>query len=103
MRLSGKVALITGAASGMGRAAARLFAEQGAKIVATDLVAAKLDEVVKEVKAAGGNIIGVPGDVTRAKDVERAVREGVKAFGKLNVLYNNAGIFPDDDTSVVET
>ncbi len=103
MRLSGKVVLITGAGSGMGKVAARIFAKEGAKIVATDVAARALDEVVKEVKGQGGEIVAVPGDVTRAKDVEAAVREGVKAFGKLNVLYNNAGIFPDDDSSVVET
>lgn len=103
MRLKEKVALITGAGSGMGKVAAKMFAKEGAQIIATDYAAESLEATVREVKEEGGEIIGVPGDVSNTEDVKRAIEEGKKAFGKINVLYNNAGIFPDEDTSVVET
>ena len=103
MRLKDKVILITGAGSGIGKAASLIFADEGARIVANDLVGDALARTVEEVRKAGGEIVGVAGDVAQAADVERAIREGVKAFGKVNVLYNNAGISPDKDTSVVET
>ena len=103
MRLKGKTALITGAGSGMGRLAAEMFAREGAQIVACDVKEGPLKETAASVEGAGGSIIAVATDVTRADGVQRAVAAGVKAFGKLDVLYNNAGIFPDEDTSVVET
>ena len=103
MRLKDKVILITGAGSGIGKAASLIFADEGARIVANDLVGDALARTVEEVRKAGGEIVGVAGDVAQAADVERAIREGVKAFGKVNVLYNNAGISLDKDTSVVET
>ncbi|HEV2460711.1 MAG TPA: SDR family oxidoreductase, partial [Ktedonobacterales bacterium] len=74
-----------------------------ANVIATDAVAAALDQTVSVVREAGGEILGVPGDVSVAADVERAIAEGVRAFGALNVLYNNAGIMPAADTSVEET
>ena len=103
MRLSGKTALITGAGSGMGRLAAQVFAREGAQIIATDISAVGLRETVASVEGAGGQILGLEGDVSKAADVERWVREGARVFGKLDVLYNNAGIFPDEDGSVVNT
>lgn len=103
MRLQDKVALVTGAGSGIGRVAAQLFAREGARIVGTDIVEDALGSLAAEIRAGGGDAIAVPGDVTNAHDMERAVREAVATFGKLDVLYNNAGIFPDDDTSVVAT
>lgn len=102
MRLEGKRVLITGAGSGMGKVAAQLFAEEGARIVAVDIVPAALDETVAAVQGTGGAIIGVAGNVSIAADVQRAVEEGVGAFGGLDVLYNNAGIFVDEDGSVVD-
>ncbi len=102
MRLAGKTALITGAGSGMGRLAAQVFAHEGAQVIATDISEAGLRETVASVANAGGQILGLEGDVSRAADVERWVREGVAAFGKLDILYNNAGIFPDEDGSVVD-
>jgi NAD(P)-dependent dehydrogenase (short-subunit alcohol dehydrogenase family) len=103
MRLKDKVVLVTGAGSGMGRVASVMFAREGARIVANDFVAEGLQRTVDDVKGQGGEIVGVQGDVSKSADVARAVAEGVKAFGKLNVLYNNAGIFPDEDSSVVDT
>ena len=103
MRLAGKSAFITGAGSGMGRLAAKLFARQGAEIVAVDVMEGALKETVSSVEAEGGSIIGVPADITDSKSVREAVQAGIRAFGKLNVLYSNAGIFPDEDTSAVDT
>jgi NAD(P)-dependent dehydrogenase (short-subunit alcohol dehydrogenase family) len=103
MRLANKTALITGAGSGMGRLAAQMFAREGARIVAADVIEGPLNETVASVEAEGGAITGLPMDVTDAGSVQAAIAAGVKTFGRLNVLYNNAGIFPDDDTSVVET
>jgi len=102
MRLADKTALITGAASGMGRLAAQMFAREGAQVIATDVAEAPLQETVSLVESAGGAILGIKADVASAEDVKRAVEEGVRAFGRLNVLYNNAGIFPDEDGSVVD-
>jgi NAD(P)-dependent dehydrogenase (short-subunit alcohol dehydrogenase family) len=104
MRLADKVALITGAGSGMGRVATRMFAEHGAKVIATDIHAGGLEQTVAELDPPLRDaVLPLTGDVSRSEDVHRWVQEGVSRFGKLNVLYNNAGIFPDEDTSVVET
>ena len=103
MRLADKTVLITGAGSGMGRLAAQVFAREGAQIVAVDVAEPALRETAASVEGEGGRILAVPADVSVAADVERAVAEGVRAFGKLHVLYNTAGIFPDEDTSVVDT
>jgi NAD(P)-dependent dehydrogenase (short-subunit alcohol dehydrogenase family) len=103
MRLKDKVALITGAGSGMGRLAAQMFAREGASIIAADVAEGPLEETVASVEAEGSAIVGVPMDVVDSASVRDAIEAGVRAFGRLNVLYNNAGIFPHDDTSVVET
>lgn len=103
MRLANKTALITGAGSGMGRLAAQMFAQEGAKILATDVNMPALQETVASVKGAGGQILPVECDVTSSDSVRDAITAGVKELGGLNILYNNAGIFPDDDTSVIET
>lgn len=103
MRLAGKVIFVTGAGSGMGKVAAQVFAREAAQVVATDTATGPLEETVEAVRAAGGSIIGLPADVSAAADVQRAIAEGVRVFGRLNVLYNNAGIMPADDTSVEET
>jgi NAD(P)-dependent dehydrogenase (short-subunit alcohol dehydrogenase family) len=104
VRLANKVILVTGAASGMGRVATRIFAEQGAKVVAADVKAEALEEAVAEAGEAHRDaILPVVGDVVEGSDVKRWVDQGVERFGKVNVLYNNAGIMPDDDTSVVAT
>lgn len=92
MRLEGKVAVITGAGSGMGRAMANLFASEGAKVVAGEWNAATLEEVVAEVKAAGGEITGVQGDVSKQEDCKRIVDAATGAYGRVDVLCNNAGV-----------
>jgi NAD(P)-dependent dehydrogenase (short-subunit alcohol dehydrogenase family) len=103
-RLKGKVALITGAGMGMGREAALLFAEEGARVVAGDINGAAAEETVALVRKAGGDALAVPGDVAIEPDVRRMVEEGVKRFGALHVLYNNAGVlWKDKDRSVLET
>ena len=102
MRLEGKTALITGAGSGMGRLAAEMFAREGAAVVACDIDPEGLRETVERVHGAGGTILGLEGDVTRAEDVRRWVNEAVATYGKLNVLYNNAGVLPDEDGSVTD-
>jgi len=103
-RLRGKVAFITGAGAGMGREAAVLFAEEGGKIVVADIDQAAAAETVKKVEAAGGQAVAVAGDVALEADVQRMIGEGVKKFGALHVLYNNAGVlWKDRDRSVLET
>jgi len=102
MRLEGKVAFISGAGGGMGREAALMFAKEGAKIVANDYRADAVEETVELVKKAGGEALAVPGDVASEADVEAAMRSGEQHFGKINVLYNNAGVMPDADESVTD-
>jgi NAD(P)-dependent dehydrogenase (short-subunit alcohol dehydrogenase family) len=102
-RLAGKTALITGAASGIGREAARLFAAEGAAVVVADLEAAAGARVVAEIAAAGGRARFVATDVSRSGDLAAAVAEAERSFGALHVVFNNAGIFPARDGSPVET
>jgi NAD(P)-dependent dehydrogenase (short-subunit alcohol dehydrogenase family) len=101
MRLKDKVVFISGAGSGMGRLASQMFAREGALIIANDYNTSALDETVTLVRAAGGKAKAVSGDVSKQADVERAMQEGVKAFGRINVLYNNAGVSLDGDDSVL--
>ena len=104
MRLSGKVALITGAASGMGRVATRMFVEQGAQVVAADLRQEGLDQTLAGIDSSlHSSILAVTGDVSNNVDVKAWIDAGVQKFGRVNVLYNNAGIMPGEDTSVIET
>ncbi len=91
-RLSGKVALITGGGTGIGRAIAVAFAREGANVALAGRRLEKLKEVAGEVKKQGAGAKAIKCDVTRARDAERAVRETAKQFGKLDVLVNNAGI-----------
>lgn len=91
-QLEGKVALITGAGSGFGRAGALRFAGEGAKIVVVDINEAGGHETVEMVKAAGGEAIFVRTDVSKAEDCENMVNMAVKVFGKLDIIWNNAGI-----------
>jgi NAD(P)-dependent dehydrogenase (short-subunit alcohol dehydrogenase family) len=91
-RLTGKVAIVTGAGSGMGRAMANLFAKEGAKLVVAEWHAETLEEVVAEVKATGAEIVGVQGDVSKDEDCKRTVQAAIDTYGQLDVLCNNAGI-----------
>ena len=91
-KLADKVALITGAGSGIGRAAALLFAKEGAKIVVADFVPQGGHETVKMIKEAGGQAIFVEVNVTKSSDVQRMVKSAVDAYGRLDILFNNAGM-----------
>ena len=103
-RLRDKVALITGAGMGMGREGALLFAEEGARVVVCDIDRRAADDTVSLIARAGGKAVAAVGDVAVEDDVRRMVDEGVRAFGALHVLYNNAGVlWKDRDRSVVET
>ncbi|MCX7622509.1 MAG: SDR family oxidoreductase, partial [Thermomicrobium sp.] len=102
-RLAGKVCVITGAGSGIGRESALLFAREGAKVVVADVNDAGGEETVRLIREAGGEAIYVHTDVTRAAEVEALVRTAEETYGKLDVMFNNAGIFPDEDGSVVDT
>jgi NAD(P)-dependent dehydrogenase (short-subunit alcohol dehydrogenase family) len=101
MRLAGKIALITGAGSGIGLEAARIFAAEGAKLLLADFDAARGEAVAREIGAA--NAAFVKTDVARAEDVAAAVAQAEKRFGALHVIFNNAGIFPDGDGLPEET
>jgi len=102
MRLANKVAVITGAASGMGQAASLLFAQEGASVVVVDLNVEAAEETVKSIRAAGGKAIAVETDVADEASVRAMVASAVEAFGRIDVLYNNAGIMPNDDGSVTD-
>jgi NAD(P)-dependent dehydrogenase (short-subunit alcohol dehydrogenase family) len=103
-RLKGKIALITGAGMGMGREASVLFAEEGARIVVADIDGVAAQATVELVEQAGGQAVAVTGDVALETDVRRMIDEGVRRFGALHVLYNNAGVlWKDRDRSVLET
>ena len=92
MRLTGKVALVTGGASGMGRSEAMIFAHEGAKVAVGDMLEAEGRDVVDHITKAGGQARFVKVDVTREADWQAAVQATVAAFGKLDILVNNAGI-----------
>jgi NAD(P)-dependent dehydrogenase (short-subunit alcohol dehydrogenase family) len=99
MRLKDKVALITGAGSGIGQQTALLFAREGAHVVIVDVN----EKAAKEVSASIKNSIAVRADVSKAADCERMVAEAEKQFGKLNVMFNNAGIMHGKDDDAVST
>jgi NAD(P)-dependent dehydrogenase (short-subunit alcohol dehydrogenase family) len=92
MRLAGKVAIISGAAHGMGAEEARLFAREGAKVVIADVLEEEGKRVEAEIKAAGGEALFVRTDVTSEDDWRQAVQTAVSRFGKLDILVNNAGL-----------
>jgi len=93
MRIEDKVALITGAGSGIGRATAELFAKEGARVAVADYDAEGGQLTVKSIKDRGGQAAFVQADVSRAGDAERMVKATLDAFGRLDILHNNAGIF----------
>ena len=94
MRLEGKVAIITGAAAGIGRASAVLFAQEGAQIAAVDLDGDGNEALASEIVKAGGRAAAMVGDVSQGADVRRIVGQTREHFGKVDILFNNAGIVP---------
>ena len=93
--LSGKVAIVTGSARGLGAATARRLAEEGCKVVITDIEAEGTQQCVARLRADGLDAIGIVGDITKSTDVKRLVSETVSHFGAIHILVNNAG-FPRD-------
>lgn len=91
-KLSGKVAVVTGAASGIGRAAAQLFAAEGAKVVAADWDESQGEQVAEGIRASGGDTVFERVDVSQPEDVERMISTAVERYGGLDALFNNAGI-----------
>jgi NAD(P)-dependent dehydrogenase (short-subunit alcohol dehydrogenase family) len=92
-RLTGKIALITGATSGIGKATALLFAKQGAKVAITGRNQERGNAVIEEIKKNGGNAIFIRADVSVSADCQRAVEQTLQAYGRLDILFNNAGVF----------
>jgi NAD(P)-dependent dehydrogenase (short-subunit alcohol dehydrogenase family) len=103
MRLADKVCVITGAGSGMGRVAAGLFAAQGARVVVADYNEAAAAETVASVAAAGGQVTAVRADVSKESDAKAMIDHAIATYGRVDVLYNNAGIMPEADHSVIDT
>lgn len=102
-RLEGKVALITGAGGGIGRASALAFGREGARVVVADVSEEGGQETVRQLGRPESECFFVSVDVTAAPSVESMVRTTEERMGGLHILFNNAGIFPDDDGSVTET
>jgi len=103
MRLNEKVSIITGAGGGMGRVAALRFAAEGSRVVVADNRKAAADETVRQVRASGGEATPIAVDVSAEADAKAMVDAAIQTYGHLDVLYNNAGIMPEADHSVVDT
>ena len=103
MRLENKVIFVTGGGSGMGRTAAEAFCREGARVAVADVTEEAGEEAAAAAKAAGGDAFFVRCDVTKEGEVQSAVAATVQRFGRLDVLYNNAGIMMEKDHSVTDT
>lgn len=102
-RLEGKVALITGGASGIGRESAVLFAREGARVVVVDRDEKAGRQTVRLVKEAGGEALFTKADVSQADDCQRMIKSAEKKFGRLDILFNNAGIMHHADDNAITT
>lgn len=89
-RLNGKVAIVTGAGRGIGRSVAKLFAAEGAKVAVLSLTPANIDQVVAEIKAAGGTAIGIVCDIADPEQIKKSVEKVISTYGKIDILVNNA-------------
>jgi len=103
MRLREKVALITGAGSGIGRESALLFASEGARVVVADVDDAAAKDTVAQIQKNGGEAVSVRADVSQASESERMVAEAEHRFGRLQILFNNAGIMDGRDDNAMTT
>ncbi|MBM3133591.1 MAG: SDR family NAD(P)-dependent oxidoreductase, partial [Chloroflexi bacterium] len=97
-QVEGKVALVTGAGSGIGQASALAFAREGARVVVNDISVEGGEETVKMIKNAGGKATFIKADMTRADEIEMMIRKTVETYGRLDCAHNNAGI--DGDTAL---
>lgn len=93
MRLEGKVALITGAGAGIGKTTALRFAQEGAKVIVTDINLDNVTQTASEIEQAGGSAAAFKHDVSSEDDWKRIVEASVKQFGSIDILFNNAGIY----------
>ena len=100
--LKGKVAAVTGAGSGIGQAAAKRLAEEGCKVAILDWKEAAANDTLKQIKAAGGEAIAIIVDVGKEHEVEAAFKKVVEAYGRLDILVSNAGIFSATDDGKVD-
>jgi NAD(P)-dependent dehydrogenase (short-subunit alcohol dehydrogenase family) len=103
MRLADKVAIITGAGGGMGRVAAEMFAREGARVVVAEYGEAAGAETVERIRSAGGEATFVRTDVSTEGDAKAMVDHAVATYGRVDCLYNNAGVMPEADHSVTDT
>jgi 2-hydroxycyclohexanecarboxyl-CoA dehydrogenase len=95
MRFNGKVAIVTGGSSGMGRAAALGFSREGAAVVVNDIDEKNLSSFADEIRSSGGKITTVPGDITKHETINRIVKEAVEDYGRIDILFNYVGGDPD--------
>jgi len=103
MRLQDTVSLITGAGAGIGRASALLFASEGSKVVVVDVVADAANDTVAEINGNGGSAIAVMADVSNDGDASRMITAAESEFGRLDVVFNNAGIMDAEDADAIGT
>jgi meso-butanediol dehydrogenase / (S,S)-butanediol dehydrogenase / diacetyl reductase len=92
MKLQGKIAIVTGSAAGIGAASARLFASEGARIVAVDIDSAQVSKLAKQIEESGGECLSVTADVSNRDDVQRVVATALDRLGRIDILFNNAGV-----------
>lgn len=97
MRLNNKIALVTGAGSGIGQAIAELFAQEGARVVVDDRYGPRAQETVERIKAAGGEALAVEADVSKKAAVEAMVAQALSSYGRVDILVNNAAVGTGDD------